>query len=252
MWLSPLNYTWATDDHIALARGLLRRYNLSVASLGGWFGSTPDEFERSCQIAVALGAPILGGGTSMLKKDRPLVIARLKQHGLKFGLENHPEKTPQEVLDQIGSDGEDVLGATVDTGWFGTQGYDAARAIEELGPYVFHVHLKDVKAAGAHETCRYGEGVVPIEGCVRALKQIGYQGAISVEHEPHHVDPTDDIRASAEMAMTFAEAQERSKPPSARRWPKSFRLCGVCRRPRPSRSLCRAAKGWACCVSPEA
>jgi sugar phosphate isomerase/epimerase len=56
------------------------------------------------------------------------------------------------------------------------------------------VHLKDVLAAGTHETCRWGRGVVPIEECVRALQRIDYRGAISIEHEPEQNDPSDDCR----------------------------------------------------------
>ena len=62
------------------------------------------------------------------------------------------------------------------------------------------MHLKDVLAEGEpHETCRWGEGVVPIEECVRTLQRAGYAGAIAVEHEPETVDPTDDIRAMREQ-----------------------------------------------------
>ncbi len=78
-----------------------------------------------------------------------------------------PKKPPAELLAKIGDGGEGTIGAAVDTGWFGTQGYDAAVAIEELRDHLVHIHLKDVLAVGAHETCRYGEGVVPIERCVR-------------------------------------------------------------------------------------
>ena len=62
----------------------------------------------------------------------------------------------------------DVLGATVDTGWWATQGYDPVRAIGELGERVLHVHLKDVHA-GEHVTCRWGEGIVPVRECVERL-----------------------------------------------------------------------------------
>ena len=93
----------------------------------------------------------------------------LREHGVTLAIENHPERTPQEVLDKI-EQGDGTLAATVDTGWWGTQGYDAVQAIEELGSHVRHVHLKDVRAVGEpHDTCRWGEGVVDIEGCVRAL-----------------------------------------------------------------------------------
>jgi sugar phosphate isomerase/epimerase len=123
----------------------------------------------------------------------------LEKYGVRLGIENHPETTPQELLAKITAGG-DRFGATVDTGWWGTQGYDAARAIEELGDRVWHVHLKDVLALGEpHETCRWGEGIVPIEECVRTLQRTGYTGAIAVEHEPETLDPTDDVRAMREQ-----------------------------------------------------
>jgi sugar phosphate isomerase/epimerase len=202
LWTAHLNPTWATPEHIRTAKELLDEHGLTVPSLGGWFGSTREEFEATCRIAEALGGPVLGGSTSMLQKDRPFVIALLKATGLKLGIENHPEKTPQELREKIG-DSQGVIGATVDTGWFGTQGYDAAKALEELADVLFYVHLKDVRAAGAHDTCRYGEGVVPIRECVQALGRIGYTGAICVEHEPELFDPTEDVRASLELLRTW-------------------------------------------------
>ncbi|MCA1553598.1 MAG: sugar phosphate isomerase/epimerase, partial [Chloroflexi bacterium] len=118
---------------------------------------------------------------------------------VKLGVENHPEKTPDALLRKMGEDDEDVIGATVDTGWFGTQSYDAARAIEELGERLVLAHLKDVREVGTHHTCRYGDGIVPLRACVETLQRIGYTGAISVEHEPETSDPTEDIKASYAM-----------------------------------------------------
>jgi L-ribulose-5-phosphate 3-epimerase len=191
IWTSIINPAWVTDDHIDTANDLLAEYKLPVVSLAGWFGSTADEFEAACNLATELATEILGGSTSLLKKDRPLTIAILQKYGLKLGLENHPqEKNAQDMLDQIRGGGDGTIGACVDTGWFGTQGYDAAKALEELAPHLMHVHLKDVLKVGTHESCRYGEGVVPIRECVETLKRIGYTGAISVEHEPDFEDPT--------------------------------------------------------------
>lgn len=199
LWGAHLNPAWATEEHIAIARDLLTAHNLPVISLAGWFGKTPDEFEASAKLAVALGTTILGGSTGALDQDRARVIAILQHYDLRLGIENHPEKTPTEMLVKIGDGGDGRIGATVDTGWYGTQGYDAAEAIRELSEHLFHVHLKDVLAPGAHDTCRYGRGVVPIEACVRTLKEIGYRDAISVEHEPESYDPTDDCKAGLQM-----------------------------------------------------
>ena len=201
LWLSQVNYPWATPDHIAIAKDLLAKYRFPVVSLVGWFGSTPDEFAATCKTAVALDCKILGGSTSVLQKDRDFVVKTLQDHGLVLGLENHPEKTPLELLSKIGDPAGGTLGACVDTGWFGTQGYDAAKALEELFPVLVNVHLKDVLAVGAHDTCGYGKGIVPIEDCVRTLKRLGYQGSISIEHEPEHYNPEADCAEALRLVQ---------------------------------------------------
>ena len=113
----------------------------------------------------------------------------LRAHGVRFGLENHPERTPREVLEAIGDDA-DVLGAAVDTGWWATQSYDPVEAIGELSDRLFHVHLKDVEEPGTHISCMHGDGCANVAGCVEKLLAIGYSGPVSIEHEPYDRDPT--------------------------------------------------------------
>jgi sugar phosphate isomerase/epimerase len=190
VWGAHLGADWATDAHVDVARTALARHGLGVTTYATWVG--PSNLERACELAAALGTRLIGGGCS---GDPQALVPALARHGVRLAIENHPERTPAELLAKVVR-GEGWLGATVDTGWWGTQGYDAAQAIEELGDHVLHVHLKDVRATGEpHETCRWGEGVVPIEACVRALRRIGYAGAIAVEHEPETFDPSEDVRA---------------------------------------------------------
>ena len=114
----------------------------------------------------------------------------LDDHGVRFGLENHPERTPGEVLAAIGD--ERMLGAAVDTGWWATQGYDPVAAIHDLSGRLFHVHLKDVEEPGTHVTCMHGDGCARIADCVQALLDIGYTGPVSIEHHSFDRDPTDE------------------------------------------------------------
>ena len=200
IWTAHLNWRWATPEHIAIARQQLDKHGLTVTGYAGSSGATAEELEAACRTAAAIGATVLEGSTKMLHDDRATTVSTLQRHGVKLAIENHPnEKTPADILAQIGDGGAGTIGTAVDTGWWGTQGYDAARAIDELAPYVFAVHLKDVLAANLHETCRYGRGVVPIEGCVRALQRQGYTGTIGVEHEPEHYDPSEDCAAMLVM-----------------------------------------------------
>ena len=206
IWLAHLHTNWATEEHIAIARDLLGRYDLTVPTLAGGFGRTREEFEATCRLAQALDVKILGGMTPLVLEDRTFVIDTLNKYDLKLAIENHPEKTPEEMLAKIGDGGGDRIGTTVDTGFYGTYGYEAAQAIERLGEYVFHVHLKDVLAPGGHATCRYGRGCVPIEACVRVLKDMGYRGYYSVELEPIDYDPTEDCKANLVMLRAWLAA----------------------------------------------
>jgi L-ribulose-5-phosphate 3-epimerase len=193
IWGGHLNFEWATDDHIAIARDLLHAHDLTVASYASWYGRDAAEFEANCRIAQAIGAPILGGNTGAWAHSRNEVLELLERYDLRLAFENHPhERTPQDMLDKIG-DAPERIGTAVDTGWWGTQGVPADEAIEALGARVMHVHLKDVFEVGQHRSCRFGDGVVPLEGCLAALDRIGYQGGVSVEHEPFDEDPTDAL-----------------------------------------------------------
>jgi sugar phosphate isomerase/epimerase len=143
---------------------------------------------ETLEICQWLGVPHLDGG---LRGQAPEEASRLcREAGVRFNLENHPEKTAKEALAKIGG-GDDWLGLCVDTGWFGTQGADVAAEIRAAGRFVRHTHIKDVKAAGGHETCLLGEGVVKVEDCLRALVEIGYGGWYAWEDEPEDRNPFD-------------------------------------------------------------
>lgn len=199
LWLGHLHWRWATDQHIAIAKTALAEAGLSVSSLAGGFGSNREEFTAACRMAQALGVSILGGSSGLLDSDPDALAEIARAHGTRLGYENHPERTTAEMFAKIGTGNEDVIGFCVDTGWFGTHGYNAEMALREVYPRLFHVHLKDVLSPGGHETCRYGRGCVPIAGCVRTLVELGYTGGFSVEHEPEHYNPNEDCVANLHM-----------------------------------------------------
>ena len=198
LWGGHLNPAWATPEHLNMAKTLLNHYDIQVLSLANGVSSL-EELEGFCKIATALDVPIIAGGAAFVKTQRNEAIEVLKTYNIKLGLENHPEKTPTEVLAQIGDGADGHIGTSPDTGWWGTQGYDAAKALHELKDHILTVHLKDIKAVGGHETCRFGQGVVDIQACVKTLKDIGYTGVLGIEHEPEHFDPNQDVQESLKL-----------------------------------------------------
>ena len=188
LWGAHLGPEWATDEHVEVAREALSRHGLTVATYATWVG--PGNVQRACELTLAIGANLIGGGFS---GDAEALALVLRGHGVTLAIENHPERTPAELLAKIEAGGG-TMAATVDTGWWGTQGYDAAKAIEELFDHVAHVHLKDVLGEGEpHDTCAWGTGIVDVEACVRTLRRRGYAGAYTIEHEPEDHDPNEEI-----------------------------------------------------------
>src|SRR5919204_4492274 len=70
IWTAHLNWAWATDRHIAIARDLLERHALAVASLAGGFGATADDFDAACRLAAALHTKVLGGSALFYDAQR--------------------------------------------------------------------------------------------------------------------------------------------------------------------------------------
>ncbi len=205
LWGSHLHWRWASEQHVASAIEALQARSLDVVSLAGNFGDTTEELEAACRLALALSCRVLGGRTSLLMTDQGALQRTLEEHDVVFAYENHPEQTADETLNRLGQCDPQWVGVDVDTGWFGTHGFDAAKAISIIGSRLRAVDLKDVTSVGQHETCRFGDGVVPLEDCVRELLAIGYEGPISVEHNAGGHDPGRDIVESKEVLVKWLE-----------------------------------------------
>ncbi|PYE54597.1 sugar phosphate isomerase/epimerase family protein [Deinococcus yavapaiensis] len=192
LWHFHLHQKWWTDRHVEIALSVARRRGMKFVAYCGGFGDDLPEFERTLGLVNALGIDVLAGASKVFFEKRASFVERLRHHEVRFAYENHPEKTPAEHLQKIGGD-EDVVGATVDTGWYGSQNYPADRALLELRSRLMHVHLKDVSEIGKHDTCGFEKGVVPIRACIETLRGFGFEGYVSVEHEPDQFDPTPDL-----------------------------------------------------------
>ncbi len=162
----------------------------------GEFGLKPVAYagglrRETVQICRWLGIPHIDGGLGELTPEQ--AVALCEESGISFNVENHPEKSPEEILKKIGG-GNRWLGVCIDTGWLGTQGVSAPEVIKACGALVRHVHVKDVKEAGEHETCMLGEGVVKVAECLETLRALNYSGWYSWEDEPEDRNPFDSAK----------------------------------------------------------
>jgi L-ribulose-5-phosphate 3-epimerase len=153
-------------------------------------GPTAENF-KLCQW---MGIPAINGG--LWGNDLAGARKLTKSTDIRWNYENHPEKSAAEMREKI-EGGDELIGVALDTGWCGTNGIDAPAAVRELGPLLRHVHLKDV--SGGHHTTPLGEGIVNIDGVIRALKEISYSGWYSWEDEPEDRNPLDSAVRNREF-----------------------------------------------------
>lgn len=164
-------------------RKIAADHGLAVHAVAGSYTA------ENLRVAEALGARMICGG--LWGTDFASVKALVKGSGVAYNIENHPEKTPAELLARI-EGGSEKVGVALDTGWAGSSGdVDALAFLDALGPLVRHVHLKDVAAKGGHHTVELGTGIVGIEAVMKRLKAQGYRGDLSWEDEPEDRNPFD-------------------------------------------------------------
>jgi sugar phosphate isomerase/epimerase len=149
----------------------------------GYAGGLTKETAQICQW---LGIPQINGGIGGLSLADAAGLCEAT--GVHFNHENHPEKSPAEILAKVGG-GNEWLGVCLDTGWLGTQGVSAPEAVRACFPVLRHLHIKDVVATGGHHTCLLGTGVVDLVGAMRELKRAGYAGWYAWEDEPEDRNP---------------------------------------------------------------
>ena len=211
LWAAHLHFRWATLQHVETARVLLVKHGLVIRSYAAWVPGDASDLHAACRLCVALDIPIIAGHIELVAKERTAAVAILREHCVAYAIENHQEKSIAEIRARLGEGDEDVVGVALDTGWCATRKWDALAGVRELYPRIFCVHLKDVQAPRpektglefidmGHETCRLGDGVVPARAVLQELRERGFRGPISIEHEPEQFDPSSEIRESRERA----------------------------------------------------
>jgi len=223
LWCAHLHWRWATPYHVETAKGLLAEHGLAVRSYPAWVMGGAADLHAACRLCAALDIPYFVGHCELFASDRAAAVAILREHGVGYAIENHPEKSAAEVLARLGQGDEDVVGVGLDTGWCATQGWDALAAVKELGHRLFAIHLKDVKARRTektglefvdmgHETCRVGDGIVPLRAIVEHLRATGFRGAVGIEHEPETYNPAEETRESRERVESWWHGVQVTEP----------------------------------------
>lgn len=162
------------------------------------------------------------------------------EQGVRFALEVHPGQiafdvvTAVRAIEEIG--GRETFGFNYDPSHLGYQGVDYVGFVRELGPRIYHVHMKDAywsttpRRSGVYggllpfgHPQRFwdfrspGRGNIDFEDVIRVLHEVGYRGPLSVEWEDASMDREHGAEESCEYVRGLDFA------PSEIRFEESFR-----------------------------
>lgn len=98
----------------------------------------------------------------------------------------------RDVLERFASDSLAALLDMYSAFFVGRE--DAEQIIKNLGAYIKHVHIRDaVKSGETFDYCLIGEGELPIDDMMLALRSVNYDGYFSLIWDPSWCEELDDM-----------------------------------------------------------
>jgi sugar phosphate isomerase/epimerase len=131
----------------------------------------------------------------------PRIEKFVKEYDIRFAIHNHgPEDkiwhSPLDVLKAV-QNMDPRMGCCIDVGHCMRAGTDVVKAIHEVGPRLFDMHIKDLTNFQSKDSqVAVGDGIMPIRGIFEALIKIRYGGFVDLEYEVHGDDPMPGVSTS--------------------------------------------------------
>jgi len=181
-----------------------------------------DHTKRALTMAKELGAPCIttepGGPlegrtwneclklfVEMLKP----VVEHAEKEGVLLLVEPEPDlliETADQYLEFAQHFTSPYLGLNFDIGHSYCVSDDPAATIRRLGPLIRHVHLEDIAATRVHHHLIPGEGVIDFASALTALKDVGYDGWVTIELYTCHENPDHAATLARERVVKIAKS----------------------------------------------
>jgi sugar phosphate isomerase/epimerase len=194
-WIEPdANYRAIRIDHTIRALTLARELGAKCITTepGG-----PLEPGQSWSAALAVFVEML----------KP-VIAHAEKEGVLLLIEPEPGlliETADQFLELMQHIDSPAVGLNFDVGHAYCVGDDPATTIPRVAKYIRHFHLEDIAATRVHHHLVPGEGAIDFAATFRAIRQIGYDGWVTVELYPYVDDPDAAARTALERVRKILE-----------------------------------------------
>jgi sugar phosphate isomerase/epimerase len=195
----------ATDEQIESTKKLLAEAEITL-NAHGVNGFTRDHAANRRLFEFARRAGIRNITANPEPDSFDSLDKLVAEYDIRIAIHNHGPGALYDKIDDVkrAVDGRHKwIGACVDTGHFIRSKEDPVKAVHELGPRVFALHVKDEakQEANSHNVV-IGTGHLDVVELFRALRKIQFpaDGSLSLEYEANPDNPIDDMKQCLAVA----------------------------------------------------
>ena len=205
-WWLPLN---STKEQMDAFKAKCKEYGVNPYILGPIYMKSEAEVDRAFAYAERYGSDVFIGVPTYELID--YVIAKVKQTGIKVAIHTHgPDGQPfpniQKVVEMV-KDPSLGVGCCMDLGHSVRMGEDIVKDIKKYKDWIYDIHIKDETAPSKKgATWEMGRGVIDFRPIMKVLRQIKYNGVVSLEFEKNGDNPHPGIAESIGYLRGVADA----------------------------------------------
>jgi len=187
-------------EAVALADYAAAGIKLHAAGVISFAKDEDADIRSKFEYSKSAGIPVIVAGDPTAQ-TLPRIEKFAKEYDIRIAIHNHgPEDklwpSPVNVLKAV-KDMDPRIGCCIDVGHTVRAGRDVVQAIQEAGPRLFNVHMKDLTNFQDKESqVAVGDGSMPVRGIFEALIAVKYDGFIDLEYEIHPNDPMPGVIGS--------------------------------------------------------
>lgn len=185
----PLN---STDEEIAAFHSKLKGKGVTGYAVGPIYMKTEAEVDRTFEYAKRAGVNMLIGVPNY--ELLPYAEKKVKEYNIKLAVHLHgPDNVLYPDAEEAWKHTKDLdprIGMCLDIGHDTRNGKDPVADLKKYHSRVFDIHIKDVTGnTKLGYSLEVGRGIIDFPAFVRMLREVGYTGICSLEHEKDMTDP---------------------------------------------------------------
>lgn len=189
----------SSDAEIADFHNKLKAKGVTGYAVGPIYMKSEKEIDNAFEYARRVGVKLIVGVPNY--ELLPYVEKKVKEYDMHYAIHLHgPDMPLYPDADDVWENVKDLdarIGMCLDVGHDTRNGKDPVADLKKYHTRVFDVHIKDVTGASkAGYSVEIGRGIIDFPAFVNMLREVGYTGVCSLEHERNMKDPLQGIAES--------------------------------------------------------